>query len=211
MFPFPSQTLPHVLLAAKNIAGLAIKVKTLSTLVVALKAGGLVTALTGKGPFTVFAPNNAAFAKLPSATLTSLLQPQNKAKLVKVLTYHVVAGAAVRSKDLQPVNAFTSLEGRGLLVESRKDGVFVNTKSKVIAADNDASNGVVHIIDTVLIIDENWSAWAAPDGAAKAIWMFAKNSKCEGSACSSVHVALFKKLSALKGMPVLFRKQGQVR
>jgi len=192
----------------KNIVDLAVSVKSLSTLVTALKAGGLVSALTGKGPFTVFAPNNAAFAKLPSATLKSLLKPENKDKLVKILTYHVVAGAVVHSKDLKAVNAFTTIEGRGLLVESRKDGVFVNSYSKVIAADNDASNGVAHIIDTVLIIDKSWSAWSALDDAAKAIWNYAKKSECQGSTCSSVHINLFKKMSSLKGKPSLFRKKG---
>merc|ERR1712222_271427 len=124
---------------------------TLSTLVTALKAGNLVTALQGKGPFTVFAPANAAFAKLPKATLKSLLEPKNKNKLVDILTYHVVAGAAVYSKDLKPTQTVKTLQGKTVLVKKSSDGVTINGNSKVIAADIAATNGVVHVIDTVLM------------------------------------------------------------
>merc|ERR1712032_1790296 len=102
----------------KNIVQLALGTKTLSTLVTALKAGNLVTALQGKGPFTVFAPANAAFAKLPKATLASLLEPKNKNKLVDILTYHVVAGAAAYSKDLKPTQNVKTLQGDDVLVTS---------------------------------------------------------------------------------------------
>merc|ERR1712185_180980 len=94
----------------KNIAKLAVSVPDLSTLVTALKAGDLVTALQGDGPFTVFAPSNAAFAKLPKATLESLLEPKNKDVLVGILTYHVVSGAAVFSKDLKPTQNIKTLQ-----------------------------------------------------------------------------------------------------
>merc|ERR1712032_1647485 len=123
----------------------------LSTLVTALKAGDLVAALQGNGPFTVFAPSNAAFAKLPKATLDSLLEPQNKDKLVDILTYHVVSGAAVFSKDLKATQNVKTLQGADVLVTSSSAGVIINGDSKVIAADIAATNGVVHIIDTVLM------------------------------------------------------------
>jgi len=86
-------------------------------LVTALKAGKLVTALEGKGPFTVFAPDNNAFAKLPAATLKHLLEPQNINELDAVLEYHVVSGAAVYSKDLKPTQNVKTLEGESLLIE----------------------------------------------------------------------------------------------
>merc|ERR1712032_1715160 len=135
----------------KNIVELAVGDKDLSTLVTALKAGNLVTALEGKGPFTVFAPSNEAFDKLPAGELKKLLEPANLKVLDAVLEYHVVAGAAVHSKDLKPENKFNTLEGQDLLVESRDGGVYINREAKVTAADNDATNGVVHIIDHVLI------------------------------------------------------------
>merc|ERR1719331_2166679 len=216
---------------SKSIVELALGSSDLSTLVTALKAGNLVAALQGKGPFTVFAPSNAAFAKLPKATLGSLLEPKNKDKLVGILTYHVLSGAAVFSKDLKPTQNVKTLQGQPLLVEypsrgqiladiqkaistgvpywnsgnpekctdiyravvakyapfdgrlqqalqtakgkptnhehgsqgwifrhamdnvhrSPRSSVLINRNSKVIAADIAATNGVVHIIDTVLM------------------------------------------------------------
>merc|ERR1719460_2809465 len=136
---------------SQNIVELAQGSGDLSTLVTALKAGDLVAALQGKGPFTVFAPSNAAFAKLPKATLESLLEPKNKGKLVDILTYHVVSGAAVYSKDLKPTQNVKTLQGDDVLVTSSSAGVTINGNSKVIAADIAATNGVVHIIDTVLM------------------------------------------------------------
>merc|ERR1719183_1233738 len=136
---------------SKDIVQLAVDTNTLSTLVTALKAGDLVGALQGKGPFTVFAPSNAAFAKLPKATLASLLNPTNKGKLVDILTYHVVSGAAVYSKDLKPTQSVKTLQGQNVLVKKSSDGVTINGNSKVIAADIAATNGVVHMIDTVLM------------------------------------------------------------
>merc|ERR1719163_517278 len=120
-------------------------------LVTALKAGKLVTALEGKGPFTVFAPSNEAFAKIPKDELEKLLDPKNIKTLDAILEYHVVSGAAVHAKDLKPENKFKTLEGSELLVETRDGRVYINRESRVTAADNDATNGVVHIIDRVLI------------------------------------------------------------
>jgi len=135
----------------KNIVELAVSDKDLSTLVAALKAGNLVTPLEGKGPFTVFAPSNEAFAKLPAAELKKLLEPANVKELDSILEYHVVAGAAVHAKDLKPVNHFKTLQGDELVVKVHDGHVSINEVSHVTAADNDATNGVVHIIDTVLI------------------------------------------------------------
>merc|ERR1712151_677913 len=133
--------------ASQNIVELAQGTPDLSTLVTAVVAGNLAGALQGTGPFTVFAPSNAAFAKLPKAELTRLLDPKNVKELVDILQYHVVSGAAVYSKDLKPTQQVkTLLGGRKLLVQSSSAGVTINGNSKVIAADNAATNGVVHII-----------------------------------------------------------------
>lgn len=137
--------------AGDNIVELAEKDTDLSTLVTALKAGGLVTPLEGKGPFTVFAPSNEAFAKIPKDELEKLLDPKNVKMLDSILEYHVVAGAAVHSNELKPENHFKTLEGQELLVEARDSGVVINNVSRVMSFDHDATNGVVHIIDTVLI------------------------------------------------------------
>merc|ERR1712151_1466772 len=102
----------------KNIVELAVSVPTLSTLVTALQAARLVSALEATGPFTVFAPTNDAFGKLPKAELDRLLEPRNMQDLAQVLKYHVVSGAAVYSKDLKPTQNVKTLEGQALLVES---------------------------------------------------------------------------------------------
>merc|ERR1712147_445378 len=135
----------------KSIVELAAGDKDLSTLVAALTAGKLVTALEGKGPFTVFAPTNEAFAKIPSSTLHSLLEPKNIKQLDAILEYHVVVGAAVYSKDLKASQHVKTLEGQQLLVQKDWRGVYINGKAKVTTADVGATNGVVHIIDTVLV------------------------------------------------------------
>merc|ERR1719238_254213 len=139
-----------VLMPPSDIVQLAAGTPDLSTLVAALKAGGLVSALETKGPFTVFAPTNEAFAKLPAATLASLLKPENKAKLDAILEYHVVSGAAVYAKDLHDGETVKTLEGQDVEAHVSADGVKIND-SNVIKADIGASNGVVHLIDTVLM------------------------------------------------------------
>merc|ERR1719471_429574 len=132
-----------------NIVELAQSVDDLSTLVTAVVAGDLVETLSSPGPFTVFAPNNDAFAALPAGTLETLLKPESKSDLVNILTYHVLA-AKVLSTDLKPSQEVTTVEGQDLLVTVDNDVVHVNNATKVISADNMASNGVVHIIDGVL-------------------------------------------------------------
>jgi len=134
----------------KNIVELAESVPSLSTLVTAVSAGGLVPTLEGPGPFTVFAPTNDAFAALPAGVLAKLLKPENKKQLDDILTYHVVAGAAVLSKDLTNGEVIKTVEGKSVTAKVGPAGVFINN-AKVTAADNKASNGVVHIINAVLL------------------------------------------------------------
>lgn len=133
----------------KDIVDVAAGAGTFNTLVTAVKAAGLVDTLKGKGPFTVFAPTDAAFAKLPKGTVEDLLKPENKAKLVKILTYHVLP-AKVMAADIngKKTNA-KSVEGGDVMVDAT-DGVKVN-EGKVVSADVAASNGVIHAIDTVLM------------------------------------------------------------
>jgi uncharacterized surface protein with fasciclin (FAS1) repeats len=129
---------------------------TFSTLVAAVKAGDLVGALSGSGPFTVFAPTNAAFEKLPAGTVDTLLKPENKAALVNVLTYHVVAGK-VMAKDVVGINRqkVKTLQGGEFTVYLLNGGVSLLDQNKrlvrVVATDVEASNGVIHVIDRVLL------------------------------------------------------------
>ncbi len=139
--------------AGKTIAELAVSSKSLSTLVAALKAADLVETLSGEGPFTVFAPTNAAFAKIPKATLADLLKPENKEKLKKILTYHVVPGK-ITSKMLKPTQQVETVEGGKVTVKVRKGKVMVNNAT-VLKADVAASNGVIHSIDTVIMPPAN--------------------------------------------------------
>lgn len=134
--------------SAKNVVEIAIGSPDHTTLVAAVKAAGLVETLSGKGPFTVFAPTNAAFAKLPAGTVESLLKPENKDKLVAVLTYHVVP-AKVMAADVKTGEAPT-VNGKKLALKADAMGVTVNG-AKVIAADLVGSNGVIHVVDTVIL------------------------------------------------------------
>ena len=134
--------------AGKTIVDLAAKNKSFTTLVAALKAADLVETLSGEGPYTVFAPTNAAFAKLPKGTVANLLKPENKEQLKKLLTYHVVSGA-VTSKMLKS-GQVDSVEGSKITVKISRKTVMVNN-AKVILADVKASNGVIHAIDTVIM------------------------------------------------------------
>ncbi len=119
-----------------------------STLVAAVKAAGLVETLSSKGPFTVFAPTNAAFAKLPVGTVESLLLPENKDKLTAILTYHVVSGK-VLAADVVKLKSAKTVNGKSVTINTTK-GVKVNN-ANVTATDIKTSNGVIHVIDTVLI------------------------------------------------------------
>lgn len=143
----PKMTSVHEVEA--DIVDLAVATEFLSTLVAAVKAGDLVDVLKGDGPFTVFAPTNEAFAKLPAGTVENLLKPENKAQLVAVLTYHVVPGK-VMSKDLKNGQKAKTVQGSDITV-TLKDGKAMINNATVTAADIEASNGVVHVIDTVIL------------------------------------------------------------
>jgi uncharacterized surface protein with fasciclin (FAS1) repeats len=134
--------------AGKTIVDLASKSKSFTTLVAALKAADLVETLAGEGPYTVFAPTNAAFAKLPKGTVAKLLKPENKEQLKKLLTYHVVSGA-ITSKMLKAGNVET-VEGSNITVKIKGKKVMINN-AKVLQADVKASNGIIHAIDTVIM------------------------------------------------------------
>ncbi len=139
--------------AAKTIVEVAASNPEFSTLVSAVKAAGLADTLSGAGPFTVFAPTNDAFAKLPSGTLDSLLKPENKNKLAGILTYHVVAGR-VTAADVKP-GAVKTVNGASFTVAVDGNNIVITdgqgNQAKVVQTDIPASNGVIHVIDTVLL------------------------------------------------------------
>jgi len=134
--------------ATGDIVAVASAADNFTTLVTALKAAGLVETLQGAGPFTVFAPTDAAFAKLPVGTVEELLKPENKQKLASILTYHVIAGK-IPAADVKTMMAKT-VNGQELDLKVSTGSVMVNN-AKVITADVNASNGVIHVIDTVLM------------------------------------------------------------
>jgi len=134
---------------SSDIVDLAVSTEFLSTLVAAVKAGDLVETLKGSGPFTVFAPTNDAFSALPEGTLENLLLPENKDKLVAILTYHVVPGK-VKSTDLSDGMKAKTVQGSNIEVDISESDVKVNDAS-VTKADIEASNGVVHVIDKVIL------------------------------------------------------------
>jgi uncharacterized surface protein with fasciclin (FAS1) repeats len=129
-----------------NIVETAVAAGTFKTLVEAVKAAGLVETLSGQGPFTVFAPDDDAFTKLPAGTVDSLLK--DIPKLKDILTYHVVAGK-IMAADVAGITSVKTVQGKELSIDAQ-DGVKVN-ESKVIKSDIEASNGVIHVIDSVLI------------------------------------------------------------
>tara|TARA_R100000005_G_scaffold95518_1_gene77287 strand:+ start:1272 stop:1790 length:519 start_codon:yes stop_codon:yes gene_type:complete len=135
--------------AKSTIVEIAVGNPDFSTLVAALQAAGLVEALSGEGPFTVFAPTNAAFAALPAGTLDDLLKPENKDTLSAVLTYHVVPGK-VMAADVVKLTEATSLQGDTIAVSATDAGVKVDA-ANVTATDISASNGVIHVIDAVIL------------------------------------------------------------
>ena len=134
--------------AEKTIVETAIAGK-FNTLVAAVKAAGLVDALSGEGPLTVFAPTDEAFAKLPKGTVENLLKPENKDQLVAVLTYHVVKGSYPAAKVLGS-DSLKTLQGGSIAVKQDSKGAMVND-SRIIKTDIECSNGIIHVIDTVLL------------------------------------------------------------
>jgi uncharacterized surface protein with fasciclin (FAS1) repeats len=139
---------------SKNIIQNAVKSKDHTTLVAAVKAAGLVDTLEGKGPFTVFAPTNAAFAKLPAGTVDTLVKPENKATLTKILTYHVVPGK-LEASDLTDGKKLKTVQGEELTIRRSGDTVMIidakGGSSTVTIPDVNQSNGVIHVVDTVLM------------------------------------------------------------
>lgn len=135
---------------AADIVDTAVKAGQFNTLAAALKAGDLVVVLKGTGPFTVFAPTDEAFKKLPPGTVENLLKPENKAQLVKILTYHVVPGKVMSSALAGKKTDAKTVQGEMVMVDATMGGVTVNG-AKVVTADVSADNGVIHVIDTVLI------------------------------------------------------------
>lgn len=133
----------------KDIVDTAASNSDFSTLVAAVKAADLVSALKGDGPFTVFAPTNDAFAKLPAGTVESLLLPENKDKLVQILTYHVVAGK-VMAKDVVKLTSATTLQGSDVTVVVANGTVKIDN-ANVIKTDIKTANGVIHVIDSVIL------------------------------------------------------------
>ena len=144
-----SATVAKAETAGKSIVEIAAVAEDFSTLVAAVKAADLVDVLSSKGPFTVFAPTNEAFAKLPKGTVESLLKPENKDKLIAVLKYHVVPGK-VMAKDVVKVDSAKTAQGSSVTVTVEGKTVKVDN-AKVIKTDIEASNGVIHVIDTVII------------------------------------------------------------
>ena len=139
---------------SKNIIQNAVNSKDHTTLVAAVKAAGLVDTLESKGPFTVFAPTNAAFAKLPPGTVDTLVKPENKATLTKILTYHVVAGK-LEASDLTDGKKLKTVQGEELTVKRSGDTVMIvdskGGSSTVTIPNVNQSNGVIHVVDTVLM------------------------------------------------------------
>lgn len=138
----------------KDIVDTAVAAGSFTTLVAALKAADLVDTLKSKGPFTVFAPTDEAFAKLPAGTVESLLKPENKDKLAAILTYHVVSGK-VKAKDVVKLSSATTVQGDNVEIMVKDGGVILNENSNVISTDISTSNGVIHIIDTVILPPSN--------------------------------------------------------
>ncbi|MEM8981908.1 MAG: fasciclin domain-containing protein [Pseudomonadota bacterium] len=132
-----------------DIVDVAIAAGSFETLAAALTAADLVDTLKGDGPFTVFAPTDEAFAKLPAGTVETLLKPENKDQLVAVLTYHVVAGK-VLAKDVVTLNEATTVNGANVEIAVNDGTVSINNAT-VTATDIKASNGVIHVIDTVIL------------------------------------------------------------
>jgi uncharacterized surface protein with fasciclin (FAS1) repeats len=134
--------------AQKDIVDTAVEAGQFKTLVAAVKAAGLVETLKGPGPFTVFAPTDEAFAKLPAGTVEDLLKPENKDKLAGILTFHVVSGK-VTAADAAKLTSAKTVQGQEITIDAT-DGVKVNG-AKVVKADIETPNGVIHVIDTVIL------------------------------------------------------------
>jgi uncharacterized surface protein with fasciclin (FAS1) repeats len=134
---------------SKDIVDTAVDAGSFKTLVAAVKAAGLADTLKGAGPFTVFAPTDEAFAKLPPGTLESLLKPENKEKLAGILTYHVVAGKDMAA-DVTKAKSLKTVNGQDLTVEVKDGKAYVNN-AQIVKTDIATTNGVIHVIDAVVL------------------------------------------------------------
>jgi uncharacterized surface protein with fasciclin (FAS1) repeats len=139
----------HAQSATKDIVDTAAGAGTFNTLAKALQSADLVDTLRGAGPFTVFAPTDEAFAKLPQSTLTDLLRPENQAKLQRILKYHVVPGK-VSSSQVVAMRSAKTVSGDAITIKSTGGSVMVDN-ARVVKADIGASNGVIHVVDTVIL------------------------------------------------------------
>lgn len=144
-----SKTMTQASSGSMDIVDTAVSAGSFNTLAAALKAADLVDTLKGEGPFTVFAPTDDAFAKLPEGTLQDLLRPENKAKLQSILTYHVVPGK-VMAKDVTMMSSAKTVNGESIKI-SQSDGKVMVDNATVTKADVMASNGVIHVIDAVIL------------------------------------------------------------
>ncbi|WP_395354190.1 fasciclin domain-containing protein [Vibrio sp. D3] len=147
-FMLPVKAHEHGMMKA-DIVDVATENGSFNTLVAAVKAADLVDTLKGEGPFTVFAPTDDAFAKLPDGTIDTLLMPENKDKLVSILTYHVVPGK-VMAADVVKLDKATTVQGQDVMIKTMGDKVMVND-ANVMVTDVKAKNGVIHVIDTVIM------------------------------------------------------------
>jgi len=136
----------------KDIVDTAVAAGSFKTLVAAIQAAGLVDTLKGPGPFTVFAPTDEAFGKLPKGTLDDLLKPENKDKLAAILTYHVISGKKM-AKDVVKMKKAKTVQGSWIKIKAKSGKVMID-KATVVKTDIEASNGVIHVIDTVLLPPE---------------------------------------------------------
>ena len=136
----------------KSVVEVAVKADNFKTLVAAVKAAGLVETLSGEGPFTVFAPTDEAFAKLPEGTVENLLKPENKKKLAGILTYHVVSGK-VMAKDVVKLSEAKTVQGSKVDI-AVKDGEVKVDQAKVVKTDIPCLNGIIHVIDQVILPKE---------------------------------------------------------
>ena len=139
-----SETLPD-----KDIVQIAVSAGSFKTLVAAVQGAGLVDVLKGEGPFTVFAPTDEAFGKLPAGTVENLLKPENKAKLVAILTYHVVPGR-VTAEKVMGLSSAKTVNGEELSISAKNGSVMIDN-ARVTATDIMASNGIIHVIDSVVL------------------------------------------------------------
>ena len=148
-FSLVAQADHHAKMSKADIVDTAVEAGQFGTLAAALEAAGLVDTLKGDGPFTVFAPTDAAFAKLPEGTVETLLKPENKDQLVSILTYHVVPGK-VEASEVVALNKAKTVNGKDVSIRVSEGSVMVDG-AKVTATDIEASNGVIHVIDTVIL------------------------------------------------------------